>query len=204
MSSPTLPGWYPDPAGGPLERLWDGSAWADQTREHRPPHHARSGFLLALAIVLVAFITVVSMRWLSETSASQRQGFCSLAQSTTTDVSAASTAGLALHYAQSGPLIAIYAPQYLQRLSQVRNDLTTMDSAAPNPPVHQIISGYLHAQRGVMSAVILTISRNEARAPMADQRAAEPTTSQQAALAAAYVPLARQITALCTAVQASS
>jgi hypothetical protein len=26
------PGWYPDPAGGPAERWWDGLAWTSQTR----------------------------------------------------------------------------------------------------------------------------------------------------------------------------
>jgi hypothetical protein len=26
------PGWYPDPAGGPAERWWDGLAWTAQTR----------------------------------------------------------------------------------------------------------------------------------------------------------------------------
>jgi len=31
MSSAT-PGWYPDPAGNPTERYWDGQTWTEQTR----------------------------------------------------------------------------------------------------------------------------------------------------------------------------
>ncbi len=33
------PGWYPDPAGGPGQRWWDGYAWTDSTvlPQHPPP-----------------------------------------------------------------------------------------------------------------------------------------------------------------------
>ncbi len=30
-------GWYPDPLGRPVERLWTGSAWSEQTRALPPP-----------------------------------------------------------------------------------------------------------------------------------------------------------------------
>ena len=43
------PGWYPDPAGGPGERFWDGEAWSQATREQQaptpqqPPAHPHGG-----------------------------------------------------------------------------------------------------------------------------------------------------------------
>ena len=33
-------GWYPDPAGGPGERFWDGQAWSQATREKQEPTQA--------------------------------------------------------------------------------------------------------------------------------------------------------------------
>ena len=42
-------GWYPDPAGGPGERFWDGEAWSQATREQQaptqeqPPAHPQGG-----------------------------------------------------------------------------------------------------------------------------------------------------------------
>lgn len=35
--SDVQPGWYPDPAGAPEERYWDGGAWTSQTRPYPPP-----------------------------------------------------------------------------------------------------------------------------------------------------------------------
>lgn len=42
-------GWYPDPAGSPGERFWDGEAWSQATREkpaptqEQPPAHPQGG-----------------------------------------------------------------------------------------------------------------------------------------------------------------
>lgn len=32
----TPPGWYPDPTGTPMQRWWDGTAWAEATRPSQP------------------------------------------------------------------------------------------------------------------------------------------------------------------------
>ena len=33
----TMPGWYPDPHGSPLQRYWDGAAWTEHTQAAAPP-----------------------------------------------------------------------------------------------------------------------------------------------------------------------
>ena len=35
----SMPGWYPDPAGGQRYRYWDGNAWSDHTTQdpREPP-----------------------------------------------------------------------------------------------------------------------------------------------------------------------
>lgn len=37
MTTPTPPGWYPDPSGTPGTRFWDGQAWTDNTQAAPPP-----------------------------------------------------------------------------------------------------------------------------------------------------------------------
>ena len=66
------PGWYPDPAGGPDERWWDGTAWSADTRpvsalsRPLPPTvlkntPATAGFVLGLLALLVNTFLVVSL-----------------------------------------------------------------------------------------------------------------------------------------------
>jgi hypothetical protein len=56
------PGWYPDPAGGPLHRYWDGVAWSPRLRSTRPPTGTRRWIWLAVAlavpVILVAGVCV--------------------------------------------------------------------------------------------------------------------------------------------------
>lgn len=62
MSAPTPPpGWYPDPAGIPRQRYWDGTQWAPVPE---PPKHAGNSsgvkaLLLVGAIAVVAVLAIV-------------------------------------------------------------------------------------------------------------------------------------------------
>jgi hypothetical protein len=72
-SAGVAPGWYPDPAGGPAERWWDGTAWSPQTRAHsvlarplsRPDvlknTQATLGLVLGIVALLVNTFLVVSL-----------------------------------------------------------------------------------------------------------------------------------------------
>jgi hypothetical protein len=45
VSVPTAPfGWYPDPAGSPMLRWWDGSRWTDQLESPRPGLQPAAGY----------------------------------------------------------------------------------------------------------------------------------------------------------------
>jgi len=37
-------GWYPDPAGTPMLRWWDGSAWTGRLEYHRPEVQSAVGY----------------------------------------------------------------------------------------------------------------------------------------------------------------
>jgi hypothetical protein len=44
-SVPTAPfGWYPDPAGSPMLRWWDGSRWTDRLESPRPEVQPAAGY----------------------------------------------------------------------------------------------------------------------------------------------------------------
>jgi hypothetical protein len=49
------PGWYPDPAGGPGRRYWDGAHWADQVAVPSTPPAKRTPRSLAV-VFLAAFV----------------------------------------------------------------------------------------------------------------------------------------------------
>ena len=66
------PGWYADPAGAPVERWWDGTAWAGQTRPYsalaqplgRPVlknTHATVGLVLGIVALLANSFLLVSL-----------------------------------------------------------------------------------------------------------------------------------------------
>lgn len=66
------PGWYADPAGAPVERWWDGTTWAAQTRPFsalaqplgRPVltnRHATVGLTLGVVALLVNSFLLVSL-----------------------------------------------------------------------------------------------------------------------------------------------
>ena len=92
MTTPTPPGWYPDPSGTPGTRFWDGQAWTDNTQVAPPPIGApapppaqkKHGKCKWFALGLVALIVIsailsligsvlcgvgafVAMPWLSAT-----------------------------------------------------------------------------------------------------------------------------------------
>jgi Protein of unknown function (DUF2510) len=50
------PGWYPDPAGGPQPRYWDGMRW----KPARPPKRSRRrmGVIATLAAVPIVAVVV--------------------------------------------------------------------------------------------------------------------------------------------------
>ena len=48
------PGWYPDPAGGPSQRWWDGSQWTNLAPTPTPPKRKRI-WLRVLVVVVVLF-----------------------------------------------------------------------------------------------------------------------------------------------------
>jgi hypothetical protein len=52
------PGWYPDPAGGPTRRYWDGARWHNAIPAAK---RSTSGWLVALAVIggLIIFAVVV-------------------------------------------------------------------------------------------------------------------------------------------------
>ena len=65
-------GWYADPAGAPVERWWDGTAWAAETRPHsalaqplaKPVlknTHATVGLVLGIAALLLNTFLVMSV-----------------------------------------------------------------------------------------------------------------------------------------------
>ena len=39
VAAPQAPGWYPDPAGAPVQRWWDGNAWSAQTAPGQAVSH---------------------------------------------------------------------------------------------------------------------------------------------------------------------
>ena len=71
-SARPTPGWYPDPAGGPGERWWDGIAWSGETRPASPLTRplpptvlkntpATAGLVLGALALLVNTFLVVSL-----------------------------------------------------------------------------------------------------------------------------------------------
>ena len=42
MSGNQPPGWFPDPAGEPHQRYWDGTQWTRETRDFPPPQVTES------------------------------------------------------------------------------------------------------------------------------------------------------------------
>lgn len=51
------PGWYPDPAGGPGRRWWDGARWTSYTQHPEPPG-SRWRPLRTLALVVAALLVL--------------------------------------------------------------------------------------------------------------------------------------------------
>ncbi|MGB3673678.1 MAG: DUF2510 domain-containing protein [Candidatus Nanopelagicales bacterium] len=61
------PGWYPDPAGAPWWRWWDGNSWSDAyapfsvKREPSPPSINYAAWLVGISLVLQPLGMVVRM-----------------------------------------------------------------------------------------------------------------------------------------------
>lgn len=79
MSHPELPGWYPDPSGGPAARHWNGSAWDEQPAQDFPepevPKPGRSWVwpvaISAAAVGAAVGATLLTLHWSAKDPPSQ-------------------------------------------------------------------------------------------------------------------------------------
>ncbi|MCF6735581.1 phospholipid scramblase-related protein [Blastococcus sp. KM273129] len=53
MTQPPPPGWYPDPAGGPGTRWWDGQGWSEHVQQPAAPPPAAGPSLYDQPVLLV-------------------------------------------------------------------------------------------------------------------------------------------------------
>ena len=61
----TQPGWYPDPAGGPGKRYWDGQQWGEEiltaSPPARPPEPVKNGNAFLWAGGLLSIVVLVAL-----------------------------------------------------------------------------------------------------------------------------------------------